>query len=52
MMMMTSPAPVRRVLAPDGSVLTLADLPRLTPNAGSRLARPSWWPRCGVACSR
>jgi hypothetical protein len=29
MMTMTSPAPVRRVLAPDGSVLTLADLPRL-----------------------
>src|SRR3954454_19992373 len=28
MMLMTSPAPVRRVLAPDGSVLTLADLPR------------------------
>ena len=27
MMLMTSPAPVRRVLAPDGSVLTLADLP-------------------------
>ena len=26
-MFMTSPAPVRRVLAPDGSVLTLADLP-------------------------
>ena len=26
-MMMTFPAPVRRVLAPDGSVLTLADLP-------------------------
>ena len=26
-MMMTSPTPVRRVLAPDGSVLTLADLP-------------------------
>src|SRR5215210_8032750 len=29
MMFMTSPAPVRRVLAPDGSVLTLADLPPL-----------------------
>jgi hypothetical protein len=29
MMLMTSPAPVRRVLAPDGSVLTLADLPPL-----------------------
>src|SRR3954471_17608386 len=28
MMLMTSPAPVRPVLAPDGSVLTLADLPR------------------------
>ncbi len=28
MMLMTSPAPVRRVLPPDGSVLTLADLPR------------------------
>ena len=28
MMLMTSPAPVRRVLAPNGSVLTLADLPR------------------------
>jgi Protein of unknown function (DUF1153) len=28
MMMMTSPTPVRRVLAPDGSVLTLADLPQ------------------------
>jgi hypothetical protein len=28
MMVMTSPAPVRRVLAPDGSALTLADLPR------------------------
>src|SRR3954469_10333368 len=28
MMLMTSPAPSRRVLAPDGSVLTLADLPR------------------------
>src|SRR3954451_3711443 len=27
-MMMTSPALVRRVLAPDGSVLTLADLPQ------------------------
>jgi hypothetical protein len=27
MMTMTSPALVRRVLAPDGSVLTLADLP-------------------------
>src|SRR4051794_17196782 len=27
-MMMTSPTPVRRVLAPDGSVLTLADLPQ------------------------
>ena len=27
MMLMTSPAPMRRVLAPDGSVLTLADLP-------------------------
>ena len=27
MMLMTSAAPVRRVLAPDGSVLTLADLP-------------------------
>ncbi len=26
-MMMTSPAPVRRVLAPDGTVLTLANLP-------------------------
>ncbi len=26
-MMMISPAPVRRVLAPDGSVLTLANLP-------------------------
>ena len=26
-MMTTSPAPVRRVLAPDGSILTLADLP-------------------------
>src|SRR5215204_6388969 len=26
-MMIISPAPVRRVLAPDGSVLTLADLP-------------------------
>ena len=26
-MMMTSPVPMRRVLAPDGSVLTLADLP-------------------------
>ena len=26
-MMMTSPAPMRRVLAPDGTVLTLADLP-------------------------
>jgi hypothetical protein len=25
--MMTSPAPVRRVLAPDGTVLTLANLP-------------------------
>src|SRR4051812_22835104 len=25
--MMTSPTPMRRVLAPDGSVLTLADLP-------------------------
>src|SRR3954465_8567587 len=28
MMLMTSPAPVRRVLAPNGSVLTLADLPQ------------------------
>src|SRR3954471_22335897 len=28
MMTMTSPVLVRRVLAPDGSVLTLADLPR------------------------
>src|SRR3954447_5409291 len=28
MMLMTSPAPVRPVLAPDGSVLTLADLPQ------------------------
>ena len=28
-MMMTSPAPARRVLAPDGSVPTLADLPSL-----------------------
>ena len=28
MMTMTSPALVRRVLAPDGGVLTLADLPR------------------------
>ena len=28
MMLMTSPAPLRRVLAPDGSVLTLADLPQ------------------------
>jgi Protein of unknown function (DUF1153) len=28
MMLMTSPVPMRRVLAPDGSVLTLADLPR------------------------
>jgi hypothetical protein len=28
MMTMTSPALARRVLAPDGSVLTLADLPR------------------------
>ena len=27
MMLMTSPALVRRVLAPDGTVLTLADLP-------------------------
>ena len=27
-MMTTSPAPARRVLAPDGTVLTLADLPR------------------------
>ena len=27
-MTMTSPVPVRRVLAPDGSVLTFADLPR------------------------
>src|SRR5690349_16004798 len=26
-MMMTSPAPMRRVLAPDGTVLTLANLP-------------------------
>src|SRR5215216_5264065 len=26
-MMITSPAPVRRVLAPDGTVLTLANLP-------------------------
>src|ERR671921_2087461 len=26
--MMTSPAPARRVLAPDGTVLTLANLPR------------------------
>ena len=26
-MFMTSPAPMRRVLAPDGTVLTLADLP-------------------------
>ena len=26
-MMMTAPAPVRRVLAPDGTVLTLANLP-------------------------
>ena len=28
MMLMTSPTPVRRVLAPDGSVLTLPDLPQ------------------------
>jgi hypothetical protein len=27
MMFMTSPAPMRRVLAPDGTVLTLANLP-------------------------
>src|SRR3954466_12802863 len=27
MMLMTSPVPMRRVLAPDGSILTLADLP-------------------------
>ena len=49
---MTSPVPVRRVLAPDGSVLTFTDLPQLDAHAGSPLARPSWWQQCGVACFR
>src|SRR5215212_6617919 len=57
--MMTSPAPVRRALAPDGSVLTLADLP--PPDAqcwvASRKAIVVAAVRCGLlsmsdACAR